>query len=168
MTSKTPTIKQTALISAIPQLIILGLIIYLSISLNPKNGVLIGAAIYLAISFSLRFGIARQHRLGMIKVKAGNYKDAIPLFEKSYQFFTHNEWIDRYRYITLLSSSRISYREMALNNIAFSYGQIGNGEQSIYYYKKTLSEFPESALAKTALNLIEAGRQVSSQEETES
>lgn len=56
----------------------------------------------------------------------------------------------------MLSSSKMSYREMALANIGFCYGQIGNGEQSKVYYEKTLLEFPESGLAKSALKLITA------------
>jgi hypothetical protein len=43
---------------------------------------------------------------------------------------------------------------MALNNIAFCYGQLGNGNLSKEYYQKTLDEFPESGLAKAALRLL--------------
>jgi hypothetical protein len=45
---------------------------------------------------------------------------------------------------------------MALCNIAFCYGQTGNGEKSEYYYNVTLKEFPNSLLAKAALNMINA------------
>ncbi len=43
---------------------------------------------------------------------------------------------------------------MALNNIAFCYGQMGNGEKSREYYEKILQEFPGSGLAKTALRFL--------------
>ena len=46
--------------------------------------------------------------------------EAINEFQKSYDFFEKNQWVDKYRYLTLLTASKSSYREMALNNIAFS------------------------------------------------
>ncbi|CAZ97338.1 Conserved hypothetical protein [Zobellia galactanivorans] len=100
--------------------------------------------------------IPRDHRNGIKKNNSEKFKDAIPDFEKSYAFFKKYEWIDKYRFITLLSSSKMSYREMALANIGFCYSQIGNGIKSKEYYERTLKEFPESGLAKSALNMINA------------
>ena len=65
--------------------------------------------------------------------------------------------------ITLFSASKMSYREMDLNNIAFCYSQIGNGTKSKEYYEKTLSEFPESIMAKTALKLINSAQNIENQ-----
>lgn len=83
--------------------------------------------------------------------------DAISYFQKSYDFFQRYSWLDRFGYLVLLNSSAISYREMALNNIAFSYGQAGDGENAKEYYEKTLLEFPNSTLACAGLNLLNAG-----------
>ncbi|HEX7447932.1 MAG TPA: hypothetical protein VF306_10325 [Pirellulales bacterium] len=58
-----------------------------------------------------------------------------------------------------MSSSAISYREMALCNIAFCYAQLGNGENAELYYRRTLDEFPDSGLADAALRMIESVRQ---------
>lgn len=48
----------------------------------------------------------------------------------------------------------MNYKEMALSSIAFCYSQIGNGEKSIVYYKKPLSEFSENGLAQTAFKML--------------
>ena len=48
---------------------------------------------------------------------------------------------------------------MAICNIAFSYSQIGDGEQARSYYEKCLERFPESGLALTALRMTDAARQ---------
>jgi len=109
---------------------------------------------YLTISLSVRLSITRKHRKGAFLCKGENYKAAIIEFEKSYEFFTKHKWIDTYRYITLLSSSRISYTEMALLNIAFCSSQIGDGITAKKYYEKTLEQFPDSEVAKTSLTLI--------------
>ncbi len=154
MSSKTPTIRQISWISIIPQLITMGIIMSLWYLTNPEKAILYGALTYLVISFSLRNLIPKDHRNGIKKVKNGKFKDAIFDFNKSYEFFNKNKWIDKYRFLTLLSSSRMSYKEMALNNIAFCYGQIGNGIKSKEFYERTLKEFPESGLAKAGLNML--------------
>ena len=56
----------------------------------------------------------------------------------------------------LLSSSRISYREMALINRAFCYTQIKEGEKAKELYKKALEEFPDSGMAKAGVNMLES------------
>lgn len=49
---------------------------------------------------------------------------------------------------------------MGLNNIAFCYAQIGNGNKAKHYYQKILSKFPDSMLAKTALNMLNSGQNI--------
>ncbi len=154
MSSKTPTTRQISWISIVPQLITMGIIMTFWYSISPENVILYGSLTYLVISFSLRNLIPKDHRNGMKKVKKGNFKEAISDFNESYNFFNKNNWIDKYRFITLLSSSRVSYKEMALNNIAFCYAQSGNGIKSKEFYERTLKEFPESGIAKAGLNML--------------
>lgn len=154
MSSKAPTVRQTNWISIIPHVIIMGIIILIWYQINSKNAFLFGAITYLLISFSLRNLIPKDHRNGIKNNNSGKFKEAISDFEKSYSFFKKYEWIDKYRFVTLLSSSKMSYREMALANIGFCYSQIGNGAKSKEYYERTLKEFPENGLAKSALKMI--------------
>ena len=156
MSSKVPKIRQANWVSIIPHLIIMGIIIFIWSLINPERAILFGAITYLLISFSLRKLIPKDHRNGIKKINSEEFKGAIIDFEKSYEFFKKYEWVDKYRFITLLSSSKISYREMALANIGFSYSQIGKGLNSKEYYERTLKEFPESELAKSALKMINA------------
>ena len=121
---------------------------------NISISVALGAWLYLIFSFALKSTLAHNHREGMVLIRKNKYDEAIMQFEKSYEFFQKYKWIDKFRYIVMLCSSRISYREMALNNTAFCYSQLGNGDRTIEYYKITLSKFPDSEMAKTALNLI--------------
>lgn len=82
---------------------------------------------YLLLSFCLRSLLLQEHRAGMKLTKKERFTEAIQHFEKSYEFFTRHTWMDKYRYLALLSSGRLSYREMALINIAFCSGQAGDG-----------------------------------------
>jgi tetratricopeptide (TPR) repeat protein len=132
----------------------MGLSIFFWSLTDPENAFLYGFVTFMIIYYAVRMLVPRSHRNGMKKIKKENYNDGIPLFEKSYAFFSKNNWLDKYRFVTILSASKITYKEMALNNIAYCYSQIGNGNQSKAYYERTLKEFPESVLAKSGLNML--------------
>lgn len=152
--NKVPTVRQINWLSIIPHLIIIGIIIFLWNIFYSKEAIFFGSITYLIISYVLRTQIPKNHRKGMKLVKSEKFKTAIPYFEKSYTFFKDNNWIDKYRFITLLSSSQMTYQEMALVNIAFCYGQIGNGEKAKEYYTQTLQVFPENGLARAGLKML--------------
>lgn len=155
-----PIVRQTAWISVLPQVVVLGLLVLIWYVIQPKQAFLFGAITYLLLSISLRYFIPHNHRKGMDFVKNQNFDTAIIEFKKSFAFFTKHTLLDKYRYLTMLSSSRMSYREMALNNIAFCYGQLGNGIEAKNYYEKTLQEFPDSGIAKAALNMLNASNSI--------
>ncbi len=154
MASNVPTIRQVSWISVIPQIAFMLILIFIYHKLNLKDPALYGAITYLALSMTLRNLVPKSHREGLKLTKEHKFENAISKFENSYKFFTENNWIDKYRFITLMSSSKMCYREMALCNIAFCYSQIGNGQKSIEYYKKILAEFPQNGLAQTGLKML--------------
>ena len=154
MASSVPTVKQVAWISLIPQLTVMGLLIYVLYIFHSPEPFLYGALTYLGLSFFLRNFVAKDHRDGMRLVKQNNFEDAISKFKKSVTFFTKNNWLDKYRFLTLLSSSKMTYKEMGLCNIAFCYSQTNNGEKAKEYYEQTLREFPENGLAIAGLRMM--------------
>jgi tetratricopeptide (TPR) repeat protein len=154
MTSNPPVIKQVAWISLIPQIAFILILISIYNHFGFKDSGLYGALTYLFLSIGLRYFIPKNHREGIKLTKNNQFEKAISEYGNSYEFFTKNSWIDKYRFITLLSSSKMNYREMALCNIAFCYSQIGNGTKAIEFYKKTLEEFPENGLAQSALKML--------------
>lgn len=160
--SSVPTIKKIAWISIVPHMAVMGLLIFLWFQVDIENPLLFGAATYLVLSFSLRTFISRDHRKGMDLVKQERFGEAVDYFEKSYTFFKKHDWVDKYRYLAVLNSSKISFKEMALNNIAFCYGQSGDGEKAREYYERTLHEFPDSGIARAGLRLLNSGAQHSS------
>lgn len=120
----------------------------------------VGAAAYLVVTFTLRRLIPRDHRAGVALYRREMFADALPHFQRSYEFFARHRWVDHWRFLTLLSSSRISYREMALLNVAYCYSQIGDGERSRAYYQQALQEFPGSRMTESALRMLEAARRI--------
>jgi len=154
MASNVPIVRQVAWVSLIPQLLFMGLIIFFYHLLKFTDPFFFGALTYLILSFGLRNLVTKDHRQGMKLVKKQEFEMAIPQFEKSVAFFTKNNWIDKYRFLTLLSPSKMTYKEMGLCNIAFCYSQIGNGQKAKEYYEQTLKDFPKNGLAIAGLKMI--------------
>jgi hypothetical protein len=96
--------------------------------------------------------------MGVSLFRQERFADALPHFQRSYEFFTRHRWLDDWRFLTMLSSSRISYREMALLNVAFCYSQTGDGQRSRQCYQQALQEFPDSRMAQAALRMFEAAQ----------
>ena len=134
----------------------MGLLLLFFHQISPKNAVLFGAATYLSISYILRNFVPRSHRKGLSLYKENRFIEGIDSFQKSYDFFDQNSYLDKYRYLLLLSSSKMGYKEMALNNIAFGYSQIGDGKKAKEYYERLLIEFPKNGIAKAALKMIDS------------
>lgn len=155
MSSSVPIISQSSWVSIIPQFILMGVIIYVYYLLELSAPFRWGALTYLVLSFGLKYSVAREHSQGIKLVKKQQFDTAIPHFEKSVAFFTKYPWIDKYRYVTMLSSSKEPYKAMGLCNIAFCYCQSGDAIKAKEYYDMTLKEYPENGLAKAGLKMIQ-------------
>lgn len=156
MASRTPVIRQTSWPALLPQLAALGTAIGVAYALGAPDAMLWGPAAYLVYSFGSRQLIARAHRAGIRLVNQQRYAEAIPKFQESFDFFERHRWVDRCRSLVLMTPSALSYREMALANIAFCYGQLGNGEACRSYYQQCLQCFPRSGVAAGALRMLDS------------
>lgn len=92
----------------IPQILLIFLLIW-GFSQFAEEGmdVLYAFIAYWAILYLLRWLIATDHRKGIAALKKNNYEQALAYFKKSVSYFERNAWIDKYRFITLFSSSRM-------------------------------------------------------------
>ncbi len=156
MSTKQQIIKQAAWLSVFPHLFAMGAFIGIFYATGSNNPIIPGTITYLITSNVLRRIIPHAHNKGMQLLSRQNYPEAISNFEKSYSFFSGQQWLDKFRYLTLLSSSRMSYREMALINIAYCHAQMGNENLAKEFYEQTLAEFPKSEMAIASLNSFEA------------
>jgi len=113
-----------------------------------------GVIIFCVIALVLRITIPKSHRKGMKALKQNDFELAIVHFKESVDYFTRNRWVDKYRVITVLSSSKMSFREMGLCNIAFCYSQTGQAEKAKALYEEILEEYPDNGIAYYSLNTI--------------
>jgi tetratricopeptide (TPR) repeat protein len=154
MASQVPIIRQISWISIVPQLVIIGLLFFLYHVADFGDPFIMAALTWSLLAIGLRNLIAKKHRQGIKLVKLQKFKEAIPFFEQSFEYFTKNKRVDKYRFLTLLSISKMSYRESALCNLAFCHSQTGAGLKAKEYYKQVLAEYPENGLAKAGLNML--------------
>jgi tetratricopeptide (TPR) repeat protein len=150
-----PTIQQTSWWRAL-FIIISGLVFstIIAVIIGSLVGIPLGISMF-AIVFTMVNLLIQQYLARKIKlIQQGNYSGAIQSFENMYAYFQRNKWLDKYRHIFLLNVSAISFGEMALLNIAFCYGQMGEPEKLKQILERTLAEFPNSLIAKNTLNLI--------------
>ena len=157
---RTPVIRPISWTALIPQLAALALMTgAASLISKSSNGLIYGVVAYLAYSWGTRLLIPRAHRRGLRLVRRRQFEQAASAFQESYDFFTRNLWLDRYRAIIMLSASGMTYREMALCNMAFCFSQIGEGAKAKEHYRRVLAEFPNNGLAQTTLRMIESAEQ---------
>ena len=154
MASNVPLVKQVNWIALLPQFMVIGIFYTIFNLIEIKEPFLFGAITYFVLAMVLRNLFAKEHRQAIKMVKLHQYEIAIHLFEESVDYFSRNSWVDKYRSITLLTVSRMGYREMGLCNIAFCYSQIGEGQTAKEYYELILSEFPDNGLAQAGLKML--------------
>jgi hypothetical protein len=133
------------------------LIAIVHLVLRPKDfylSMLIGAVLYLVVSNGSRYFLLRAHRRAMKLLRARQFRQAIPVFWESYNFFARHPWLDQYRAVTMLNSAQFGCREMALNNIAYAYVQLEDAKNAKATYERLLQEFPDSPLAQSAIQTI--------------
>ena len=160
MPSPVPAVREVAWISIVPQLLIMAVLISTSYTVMTPHRIMpsvaVGAGTYLLYSQVCRRLVTRRIRRGFRLLKRNALAEAIAEYEKAYEFFSRHSWVDRFRYVTLLSSSAYSYRETALCSIAFAYSQMGDGANAAKFNRRALAEFPDCAVARTSLKGIEA------------
>ena len=155
--SRIPVVREIAWLGVVPQLALLAAFIAIAAVVGGRDDALLfGAGFYVLLSFALRFTVSRQHRIGVRLMRSQKFEAAIPHFTKSAEFFREHPWVDRFRALTLLSASRMTYREMALCNIAFALSQLGRGAEAKAAYESVLSEYPDNSLANAAIRMIRA------------
>lgn len=144
MASKIPIIRHTNIFFFIPQIAILLALIFTLKLLGVPHYLLMGISLYFLLSIYLKVLIPKWHRKGVFYLKKGVFKEAIICFQKSYNYFQKNSWIDQYRAFTLFSTSQISYAEMALMNIIYCYEQLGDKQNAKKYHKILQEKFPQN------------------------
>ena len=103
---------------------------------NLLEALMTGCISYLILAWTLRLTFQKHHRKAMKLMHIKNYSDAISAFQNSYDFFEKHPNIDKYRFITMFSSSAIPYQQMALNNIGICYLYMNENTKALDSFQK--------------------------------
>ena len=160
MTSKVPFVKQeTNWFAILPRLFLIGilcLVFYHFLDSPDKHNFFIPAFIvYLLIAFALRklFFPLFIHQ-GIRLIKEEKFEQAIPFIQKTIDYYTKNSWVDKFRFLLMISSSKRTVRESSICNLAYCYLQIGEIKKSREIYQEVLTQYPKNINAKSLLNTI--------------
>lgn len=152
-----PVIHQIAWLSLFLQLLIIAIFIGAANYFAVIKPILAATLAYLIMAIVIRLFLTSHHRRGMHFAREGRHELAIAEFQKSYEFFHRHAWLDEMRYIFLLSTSRVSYREMGMLNMAYCDLWQDRGEDAVRTYLRTVEEFPDSGMAWTGIKLFQQG-----------
>ena len=155
-----PTIRHTSMMMIFSQVALVALVIgginlFMSPA-SPVTAIAAGVMLYVLYSYGSRMVLTAAHRRGARLVREKKWQPALKAFEESYAFFTKFPWIDEYRFITMLTPTAISYREMALNNMGYVLVQSGDNRKAKQYYVTLLEKYPQSVLAESARKVLAA------------
>ncbi len=153
-----PVIRQLHLPSLLPQAVVITVLTFIIHVSAPhthwSHAVFFAALMYLASCRILRATLTRHQIAGMIACRANRFDDAIRQFQASYEFFSTHRTLDSLRAWIFGVASANPYRIIALCNMAFCYGQMGNGHKAAALYEQALTEAPDCTLAKVSLNML--------------
>lgn len=154
MSANVPIVRQVSQSAILIIILVWAVFIAFFTILFQKHGIFIGVVLFSGLFILLQQLIPSSHNKGMKAIKQKDFKAALEHFELSLDFFTRNAWVDKYRAVTMLSASKMCYREMALCNIAFCYVQAGQAEKAKALYEEILKQYPDNGIAYYALNSI--------------
>lgn len=101
-----------------------------------RKALMAGCISYLVLAWGLRLIFQKHHSKGMVFLQAKNYADAAAAFRQSQDFFEKHPAVDRYRFITMFSSSALPYQQMALNNLGICYLHLGENAKALEAFQK--------------------------------
>lgn len=115
--------------------------------------------VYFIVFLGMRLLLTRQHRKGIKLLRCAKFDDAIVCFENTYDFFNKHTLLNKYIPL-IISANKITYKEMAMLNIAYCYILKKDGKKAKEIYEETLLEYPNSMIARSSLNAFEAMKTV--------
>jgi len=105
-----------------------------------------------------RFFLAKWHRLGMKRLGESNFEEARNCFNKMYFMMKSSKVLRHLELFLLANTSDMTYAEISLCNIAYTYVAQNDIQNAVIAYNRVLEEFPANVMAKSTLKLIEEAR----------
>lgn len=157
MASKVAFVKQeTNWLALIPKLSVIGILCLCFFPLDKQNFFIIGFVVYLILTFLARqlFFPNSLHE-GIKLIREAKFDQAIPFIQKTIAYYIKYPWIDKYRFLLLISSAKSTITESSICNLAYCYLQVGDIKKAKEIYQNVLMHYPENINAKSMLRTID-------------
>jgi tetratricopeptide (TPR) repeat protein len=156
MSSKVPFVKQeTVWLAIIPHILVIGILCMVYYQWDRKNYFVFGFFTYLIIWYGLRtMAFPKEVHKSIRLIKEEKFGEAIPYIERSIEFYNKHSWIDKYRFLLMVSSSKRGIRESSICNLGFCLLQIGQVKAAKEVYEDVLRQYPENTVAIIQLRTI--------------
>ena len=154
--AKTPFVKsEITLIAYLPRILVIGLLCVWMYQYDRQIFFVYAFFLYLLISRILKFSLIPGSTFTGIRwIKNGEFEKALPCLDQDIDYYTRKAWIDRYRYVLMISASPHTYREITLGNKAYCLLRLGRVKESRELYETILSQYPENNNAEAQLAMI--------------
>jgi tetratricopeptide (TPR) repeat protein len=119
------------------------------------TGSLVGLIVLVVYVKGMQWYLMRYHQAALKLIRAGKFDEALVPLQKALEFYTEHPGLDRWRHVLMATASRFSLREVAMMNIAYCFGQIGDKEKMIKHYERLASEYPDNMAAQNTLRFID-------------
>jgi tetratricopeptide (TPR) repeat protein len=156
METKVPFVKQeTNWLALIPKVFVIGIFCILFYQFDKRNFFLFAVIVYLILTYIARWLFYPSFvHAGIKHIKEGKFEQAIPFIQKTINYYKGHPWIDKFRFLLLISSAKSTILESSVCNLAYCYLQTGQVEKSTELYQNILRQNPENINARAMLNTI--------------
>lgn len=142
-------------LSLIPKLIVIGILCLCFYPLEKQGCLLISIFFYFLLTLLAKWLFFPNVLYeGMKLIREEKFQEAIPRLEDTIDYFVRNLWIDKFRFLLLISSAKRSIKESTICNLAYCYLQVGNVKKATETYEDVLLSYPDNWSAKAVLNMI--------------
>ena len=126
--------------------------------LGSGGAVLVGSALYLLYRYVVvRRVLLRDHRRGVIELRAGRFEAGLEAFVRSEQVWAKRPRLDRYRALLLGSAAAHGFHLLARYNQAYALSRLGEGEEAIARLDEVLERAPDMLVARELRDVLLAG-----------
>jgi hypothetical protein len=156
MPSKVPFVKQeTVWLAVVPRILFIGVLCIVYYQWDRNNFFVLGFITYLIVWYGLRtFAFPKDVHKSIKLIREEKFKEAVPYIERSIEFYNKHPWIDKYRFLLMVSSSKRGILESSICNLGFCLLQSGNARAAKEVYEDVLRRYPENTVAKIQLKTI--------------
>jgi len=147
--------QETTPIALVPRLVIIVILCLALYQYDQRIFFVYAFFIYLIVSYLIKFLLIPGSTFtGVSLMRQDKYEEAISFIEKDIHYFTERAWIDKFRFVLMISTSSRSFREISLCNKAYCLLQMERVKECTALYESVLAQYPGNVVARSQLNTI--------------